>query len=133
MPSECPVREVRLVYGGDGDVRRWESRRGRDWQGRFLSREFRPPTIRPPTGLWGAFGGLMIRGGAPENAVFGAGQAGMTLSDRHTHNLAVRTGAGKNAVWASAAPERGKPSAVRATHASPLLQGVLRTRPLGRG
>jgi hypothetical protein len=55
----------------------------------FLGQKFRPPTIRPPSGLWGAFGGLMIQAGAHENAVFWVGQADMTLSDRHTHNLAV--------------------------------------------
>jgi hypothetical protein len=89
FPHRCVSDgQVRPEYGGDGDVRRC-GLAGAGLAVAFLGQKFRPPTIRSPTGLWGAFGGLMIRAGAPENAVFGPGEAGMTLSDRHTHNLAV--------------------------------------------
>jgi len=79
--------------------------------GAFLGQE-----IRPPTGLRGAFGGLMIRAGASENAVFGAVQAGMTLSDRHMRMI-----------WRSE-PAPAKTRGGR----RPLLPRVVPTRPLGR-
>jgi hypothetical protein len=89
-----PYAGHRRVVGAAGIWWRWRRSALRRAPGpglavAFLGQKSRPPTIRPPTGLWGALGGLMIRAGAPENAVFGAGQADMTVSDRHTHNLAA--------------------------------------------
>jgi hypothetical protein len=88
----CSATRPRLCTGAAGIGWRWRRSAPRKPPGpppavAFWGQKFRPPTIRPPTGLWGAFGGLMIRTGAYENGVFGAGQAGMTLSGRHTHTI----------------------------------------------
>jgi hypothetical protein len=76
--SSRPIRVVTSAAGSGAAGIRWRWRRsslrrapGPGLAVAFLGQKFRSPTIRPPTGRWGAFGGLMIRSGAPENAVFG--------------------------------------------------------------
>jgi hypothetical protein len=110
----------------------------------FWGQKLRPPTIRPPTGLRGAFGGLVIWAGVPENAVFGAGQPGMTLSDHHTHTiwcsglappkmrfLAVGLLASWRSELAPAKTRFGRRPPRRGARRRPLRQRVVPTRPLG--